>query len=105
MQKIVVEAARYDRVLGFEHQEITRQHAFHLRCVDRIERYTTSTSRALFRAIEEVERVQTSRKARASSANSPAVESTFPIIEANVEKPASKVANTVLSDNSTPEDP
>jgi hypothetical protein len=63
MQKIVVEAARYDRVLGFEHQQLTRDHAFHLSAVDRIDRYATSTSRALFRAIEELERSQAARKA------------------------------------------
>jgi hypothetical protein len=27
VQKIVVETARYDRVLGFEHQQLTRDHA------------------------------------------------------------------------------
>jgi hypothetical protein len=64
MQKIVVEAARYDRVLAFEHQQLTRDHAFQIsRAVDCIDRYTTSTSRALFRAIEELERFQAARKA------------------------------------------
>jgi hypothetical protein len=62
MQKIVVEAARYDRVLGFEHQQLTRDHAFHFSAVDRITRYTNSTSRAFFRAIEELERSQAARK-------------------------------------------
>jgi hypothetical protein len=63
MQKIVVEAARYGRVLGFEHQQLTREHAFHGRAIDCVDRYTTSTSRALFRAIEELERSQAARKA------------------------------------------
>ncbi|MGB2900661.1 MAG: hypothetical protein WBB89_15455 [Candidatus Acidiferrum sp.] len=64
VQKIVVETARYGRVLGFEHQQLTRDHAFHLsRAVDCIDRYTTSTSRALFRAIEELERLQATRNA------------------------------------------
>lgn len=63
MQKIVVEAARYDRVLGFEHQQLTSNHAFHFsKAIDCIDRYTTSTSRALFRAIEELERFQAARK-------------------------------------------
>lgn len=63
VQKIVVEAARYDRVLGFEHQQLTREHAFHLRAVDCIGRYTAATSRAMFGAIEELERLQATRKA------------------------------------------
>lgn len=106
VQKIVVETARYDRILGFEHQEIVRPHAFHFsRAVDCIGRYTTSTSRALFRAIEELERVQAARKARESSVASTAAESAFPITETKEEQPASQVANDALSDSRTPEDP
>jgi len=64
VQKIVVETARYGRVLGFEHQQLTRDHAFVIsRGVDCIDRYTTSTSRALFRAIQELKRLQAARKA------------------------------------------
>lgn len=64
VQKIVVETARYGRVLGFEYQQLTRDHAFHIRnAVDCIDRYATSTSRALFRAIEELERLQATHKA------------------------------------------
>ena len=67
MQKIVVEAARYDRVLGFEHQQLTREHAFLIsKAVDCIGRYTTSTSRAVYLAIQELERLQAARKAERS---------------------------------------
>jgi hypothetical protein len=63
-QKIMVETARYGRVLGFEYQQFVHPHAFHLRrALDCVCRYTTSTSRAMFRAIEELERLQAARKA------------------------------------------
>jgi hypothetical protein len=63
VQKIVVETARYHRVLGFE-QEFMGSPIYVVTCLDRMVRYTTSTSRALFRAIEELERIQAARKAR-----------------------------------------
>jgi len=64
------------------------------RAVNRVLRkaYTTSTSRALFRAIEELERVQTARKARESSAASTAAESALPITETMGEQSASRAA-------------
>jgi hypothetical protein len=43
--------------------ELGRKNAFFSAAVDRVGRYSTSTSRALFRAIEELERVQRARKA------------------------------------------
>jgi hypothetical protein len=63
VQKIVVETARYGRALGFEDKQFAHPHAFHIGGLDRMCRYTTSTSRALFRAIEELDRFQAARKA------------------------------------------
>lgn len=106
VQKIVVETARFDRVLGFEHQQLTRENAFIIsRGVDCTDRYATSTSRALFRAIEELERIQATRKARESCAASVVAESAFPISKTEEEQPASQPTNTALSDSSTREDP
>jgi len=68
VEKIVVENARYARILGLEQQELSRRLAFFGPAVDRVGRYTTSTNRALFRAIEELDRVQAARKARHNSA-------------------------------------
>jgi hypothetical protein len=64
VQKIVVETARYGRILGLEQKELARNYAFFGAAVDRMGRYTTSTSRGLFRTIEELERIQAARKAR-----------------------------------------
>jgi hypothetical protein len=72
VQKIVVETARYGRILGLEQQELARRHAFFGAAVDRVGRYTTSTSRGLFRTIEELERIQAVRKARETAAASTA---------------------------------
>jgi hypothetical protein len=72
VQKIVVETARYGRILGLEQQELARRHAFFNSAVDRVGRYTTSTSRGLFRTIEELERIQAARKARETAAASAA---------------------------------
>jgi hypothetical protein len=62
LQKILVESARYGRILGLEQRELARENAFFNAAVDRIGRYTASTSRALFRAIEELDRLQDARK-------------------------------------------
>jgi len=70
VQKIVVEAARYGRVLGYELEQIVRPHAFHLSALDRLGRYTTATSRALFHAIKELERLQAAREAVEHAADS-----------------------------------
>jgi hypothetical protein len=69
VQKIVVETARYGRILGLEQKELARNFAFFNAAVDRMGRYTTSTSRALFRTIEELERIQAARKAREAAAS------------------------------------
>ena len=68
VQKIVVETARYGRVLGLEQPEPGATRPYLLHCLDKVMRYTTSTSRALCRDIEELERVQAARKAREESA-------------------------------------
>jgi len=78
VEKIVIENARYARILGFEQEELSRRHAFFGAAIDRVGRYTTSTSRALFRAIEELDRVQAARKARDRSAPSAVPESVAP---------------------------
>jgi hypothetical protein len=103
VQKIVVETARYDRVLGFEPQVLTRQHAFMLPGVDRLARYTTSTSRALFRAIEELERLQAARKAGKHPA-APSQESVDADAKLEEEQGAPQGASADPSKSSTPRD-
>jgi hypothetical protein len=104
VRKIVVEAARYDRVLGFEHQQLTGERAFLIsRAIDCIDRYTTSTSRALFRAMEQLERVQAARKAcerpAVTSAESPDTSA-----QREVEQEAPQVTGVESRASSTPED-
>jgi len=73
VQKIVVETARYGRVLALEHLEQPEPGYNLARVVhslDRTSRYSTATSRALYKAIEELERHQAARKAREESAAS-----------------------------------
>lgn len=68
VERIVIENARYARILGVEQEELARKFAFFGPAVDRVARYATSTNRALSRAIEDLERVQAVRKARESAA-------------------------------------
>jgi hypothetical protein len=105
VQKIVIEAAREYRVLGFEQkfEEFTSGPIHLVACLGHVARYATSTSRALYRAIQELERVQAARKARESSAISPTEEPRLPIT--TEEQSDSDVADTVLTDSSTPERP
>jgi len=104
VRKIVVEAARYDRVLAFEHQQLTRDHAFHIsRAVDCISRYTTSTSRALYRAIQELERLQAARKA-GKGPTLPPQESADADAKLKEEQGASQAANADPSKSCTPRD-
>jgi hypothetical protein len=62
VQKIIVENARYGRVLTLEQLEQLEQPepvynlARVVHCLDRTSRYSTATSRALYKAIEELER-------------------------------------------------
>jgi hypothetical protein len=107
VQKIVIETARYDRVLGFEQkfEQFTSGPIHLVACLEHAVRYTTSTSRALFRAIEELERIQAARKGRESSAVSKAAEPALPTPQTKEEQPASQVVSTALSKRSTPDDP
>ena len=47
VQKIVIETARYGRILALEHPERGRPRLYSLMCLDRTSRYSTATSRAL----------------------------------------------------------
>jgi hypothetical protein len=105
VQKIVVETARYGRALGFERPESAPTHAYLLYSLDHVVRYTTSTSRALFRAIEELERIQAARSGRESSGVSKTAEPALPSTQTKEEQPASQVVNTAFNESSTPEDP
>ena len=104
-QKIVIEAAREHRVLSFEQkfEESTGGPIHLVACLEHVARYATSTSRALYRAIQELDRVQAARKARESSAATRVAEPPVPIT--TEEQSDSDVAGTVLSDSSTPELP
>ena len=64
------ETARYGRVLALEQPEPGYSVARLLHCLDRTSRYSTATSRALYNAIEGLERHQAARKAREESAAS-----------------------------------
>ncbi|HTQ60825.1 MAG TPA: hypothetical protein VMI32_11405 [Candidatus Solibacter sp.] len=68
VEKIVIENARYARILGVEQEELARKNAFFGPAVDRVARYATSTNRALSRAIEDLERAQAARKVRERAA-------------------------------------
>jgi hypothetical protein len=95
-QKIVIEAARDHRVLGLEQKfdECSSGPIHLVACLGHVVRYSTSTSRALYRAIQELERVQAARKARENSAVSP-IEEPRPLI-ATEEQSDSDVANTIV---------
>jgi hypothetical protein len=66
--KIAVEISRRGRIMELEQRELTRENAFFNVGVDRVASYSSSTDRALFRAIEQLERIEAERKAQASSA-------------------------------------
>jgi hypothetical protein len=63
MEKVVAEMARYRRILAHETIEFARKRAFSDPALDCVGRYSTAVNRSLFRAIEELERLQTARKA------------------------------------------
>ena len=58
VQKIVVETARYGRELALEQPAPGYNLTRVVHCLDRISRYSTATSRALYRAIEGLERLR-----------------------------------------------
>ena len=97
LQKIVIETARYGRVLGLEQPEPGATRPYLLHCLDKVMRYTTSTSRALYRDIEELERVQAARKAREESAASMDAEPAKRPAELNEGQPKTQGANLLLS--------
>jgi hypothetical protein len=68
VDKIVAEHMRYARILVVDQYEVGRPNAFWWPAVDRVARYATSANRALSRAMEDLERVQATRKARESAA-------------------------------------
>jgi hypothetical protein len=86
VQKIVVENARYGRVVALEQLEQPEPGnnlARVVHCLDRTSRYSTVTSRALYKAIEELEQLQTARKAREGCASSRDAEVAPPSPESN----------------------
>jgi len=105
VQKIVVETARYGRVLGLEQPEPGATRPYLLHCLDKVMRYTTSTSRALYRDIEELERVQAARKACEESAASMDAEPAKRPAELNEGQPAKQGENLASSDSPGFEDP
>lgn len=104
VHQAVVEIARYDRVLAFEHdQEVQTGHPILVvERMNRIMRYSTSASRALFRATQELERLQAVRQRREGSATSCGVESTAAPTAASEEQRFSWKApdSPVTADNS-----
>ena len=96
MQKIVVETARYGRVLALEQPEpgATRQYLLH--CLDKIVRYTSSTSHALFHAIKELETIQAARKAREDSGSSTDAEAVPPSLNPTRENSGSRMGTTLV---------
>jgi len=105
VQKIVVETARYGRVLGLEQPEPGATPGYLFHCLDKVMRYTTSTSRALYRDIEELERVQAARKAREESAASTDAEPAKRPAELNEGQPEKQGENPASNDSSAFEDP
>jgi len=104
----VVETARYGRVLAFEQLE-QPEPGYNLarvvHCLDCTSRYATATSRVLYRAIEELERVQAPRKAREESAASTDAEVAQSSAEVNEGQPEKQGENPASSDRSAFEGP
>jgi hypothetical protein len=96
-QKVVIEAGREHRILGYEQkfEEHTSGPIHLVVCLGHLARYSTSNSRALYRAIQALEHVQAARKASESSAASQAGELPLPIT--TEERSDFDVANTVLT--------
>jgi len=81
----VIETARYGRVLALEQPEPGATRSYLLHCLDKIIRYTASTSRALSHAIKELETIEAARKAREDWASSTDAEAAAPSRQANPE--------------------
>jgi len=63
VEKLCIETVRYSRVMRLEITELAREHAFFGPAVDRVGRYSTGVNRALYRVMEQLERLQAARKA------------------------------------------
>ena len=105
IQRIVIETARYGRILALEHPEPGRPRLYSLMCLDRTSRYSTATSRALYKAIEELERLQAARKAREESAASTDAEPAARPAELNEGQPEKQGENPASSDSRAFENP
>jgi hypothetical protein len=68
VEKLCIETVRYSRVLRLEIDELARKLAFFGPGVDRVGRYGTNVNRALYRVMEELERLQAARKASEKAA-------------------------------------
>jgi len=68
-EKLCIEAARYGRVLKIELHELARENAFFSVAVERVGRYGAGVNRELYRVMDQLERLQTERKACTSSAD------------------------------------
>ena len=62
VDKVVCEALRYARILGYESQEISRPRAFWNTPIDKVLRSQTAIHRQLIKAIAQLEDVQANRK-------------------------------------------
>jgi hypothetical protein len=71
VEKLCIETVRYSRVLRLEIDELARKHAFFGPGVDRVGRYGANVNRALYRVMEELERLQAARKASEKFAAAP----------------------------------
>jgi len=105
VQKIVAETARYGRILALEQLE-QPESGYNLvrvvHCLDRTSRYSTSTSRSLYRAIEELERLQAARKEREGSVAAAVGEPTPVPSVANGEQLEGQVLKGSASDGNAP---
>ena len=103
MQKILVGTAHHS-VVALEQLE-PGYNLLRVHCLERTSRYSTATSRALYKAIEELERLQAARKAREDSACSTDGEVAPPSTEANKEEPEKQGAENALGDTSASVEP
>jgi len=106
VQKIVIETARYGRIVALEqHPEPDRPLMYSLICLDRTSRYSTATSRALYKAIEELERHQAARTVREESSATTDAELAKSPAEVNEGHPEKQGENPASSDSRAFEDP
>jgi hypothetical protein len=104
LQEIAIETARYGRVLALEQPEPGATRGYLLHCLDKIMRYTTSTSRALSQAIKALETIQAARKASEGSAASMDAEPAKLLNQRGATRGGS-VENPASSDSRVFEDP